>query len=146
MWLTVTFNRLHYNQVNFAGFSHTFVQGMTKGDMSHSCRTPYRKLSVVCHNAGMFTDWLFCSVSQALAGQLQYSICVMNLSDRSLSDDRLGHLMSVAPQQSIILLEDIDAAFVKRDATTEEGNRGGYMNRVSVYKALTLVKKKAILQ
>ena len=71
-------------------------------------------------------------VSQALAGELQYSICVMNLSDRSLSDDRLSHLMSVAPQQSIILLEDIDAAFVKREASTE-ANQGGYMNRVSYH-------------
>lgn len=51
----------------------------------------------------------------ALAGELEYSICVLNLSDRGLSDDRLNHLLSVAPQQSIILLEDIDAAFVSRE-------------------------------
>lgn len=54
----------------------------------------------------------------------------MNLSDRSLSDDRLNHLMSVAPQQSIILLEDIDAAFVKRTDEKEEGRPSGYVNRV----------------
>lgn len=30
-------------------------------------------------------------------------------------DDRLNHLMNTAPVQSIILLEDIDAAFVSRD-------------------------------
>ncbi|XP_053327102.1 mitochondrial chaperone BCS1 [Spea bombifrons] len=51
----------------------------------------------------------------ALAGDLEYSICLMSLSDSSLSDDRLNHLLSVAPQQSIILLEDVDAAFVSRD-------------------------------
>ncbi|TNN68539.1 Mitochondrial chaperone BCS1 [Liparis tanakae] len=51
----------------------------------------------------------------ALAGELGYSICLMSLSDQSLSDDRLNHLLSVAPQQSIILLEDVDAAFVSRD-------------------------------
>ncbi|XP_015675963.1 mitochondrial chaperone BCS1 [Protobothrops mucrosquamatus] len=55
----------------------------------------------------------------ALAGKLQYSICLLSLSDRSLSDDRLNHLLSVAPQQSIILLEDIDAAFVSRDLAAE---------------------------
>ena len=55
----------------------------------------------------------------------------MNLSDRSLSDDRLNHLMSVAPQQSIILLEDIDAAFVKRTDEKEEGRTSGYINRVT---------------
>ncbi|XP_068679582.1 mitochondrial chaperone BCS1-like isoform X3 [Montipora foliosa] len=71
------------------------------------------------------------SFIQALAGELDYSICVMNLSDRSLSDDRLNHLMSVAPQQSIILLEDIDAAFVKRTEEKEEGRTNGYTNRVT---------------
>ena len=43
----------------------------------------------------------------------------MNLSERGLSDDRLNHLLSVAPQESIILLEDIDAAFANRDVTKE---------------------------
>ncbi|XP_032232146.2 mitochondrial chaperone BCS1 [Nematostella vectensis] len=72
------------------------------------------------------------SFIQALAGELDYSICVMNLSDRSLTDDRLNHLMSVAPQQSIILLEDIDAAFVKRDETNAANKGGGmYQNRVT---------------
>ncbi|KAK7169370.1 hypothetical protein R3I93_005365 [Phoxinus phoxinus] len=56
----------------------------------------------------------------ALAGELGYSICLMSLSDRSLSDDRLNHLLSVAPQQSIILLEDVDAAFVSRDLLPAE--------------------------
>ena len=54
-----------------------------------------------------------------ISGELDYSICVLNLSERGLSDDRLNHLLSVAPQQSIILLEDIDAAFVSRDLSAE---------------------------
>ena len=74
---------------------------------------------------------LWLSSSQALAGELDYSICVMNLSDRSLSDDRLIHLMSCAPQQSIVLLEDIDAAFVKRTDEKEEGKAYSYPNRVN---------------
>ncbi|XP_072300199.1 mitochondrial chaperone BCS1-like [Eucyclogobius newberryi] len=44
----------------------------------------------------------------------------MSLSDRTLSDDRLNHLLSVAPQQSIILLEDVDAAFVNRELLPTE--------------------------
>ena len=44
---------------------------------------------------------------------------MLNLSDRGLSDDRLNHLLAVAPQQSIILLEDIDAAFVSREETPQ---------------------------
>lgn len=53
--------------------------------------------------------------STALAGELEYSICVLNLSERGLSDDRLNHLMSLVPQQSIVLLEDVDAAFLSRE-------------------------------
>ena len=55
----------------------------------------------------------------ALAGHLDRGICVLNLSDRLLSDDRLNHLLAIAPQQTIILLEDIDAVFVSREETTE---------------------------
>ncbi|KAJ8687728.1 hypothetical protein QAD02_023522 [Eretmocerus hayati] len=55
----------------------------------------------------------------ALAGHMDRGICVLNLSDRHLSDDRLNHLLAIAPQQSIILLEDIDAVFVSREETTE---------------------------
>lgn len=59
------------------------------------------------------------SYINALAGELDYSICVLNLSERGLSDDRLNHLLTMAPEQSIILLEDIDAAFVSRDLTSK---------------------------
>ncbi|KAH9496147.1 mitochondrial chaperone [Bulinus truncatus] len=59
------------------------------------------------------------SYIMALAGAIDYSICVMNLSDKGMSDDRLTHLLTNAPEQSIILLEDIDAAFVSRDAAKE---------------------------
>lgn len=43
----------------------------------------------------------------------------MNLNDRGMSDDRLNHLLTTAPEQSIILLEDIDAAFLNRDLAKE---------------------------
>ncbi|XP_074094126.1 mitochondrial chaperone BCS1 [Cotesia typhae] len=56
----------------------------------------------------------------ALAGELERGICVLNLSERGLTDDRLNHLLAVAPQQTIILLEDIDAAFRDR---SEENHR-----------------------
>ena len=62
--------------------------------------------------------WLSSS-STALAGELEYSICVLNLSERGLTDDRLNHLLSVAPQQSLILLEDVDAAFVSREDSAQ---------------------------
>jgi chaperone BCS1 len=47
---------------------------------------------------------------------IEHDIAVLNLSDRGLTDDRLGALFAKAPLNSIILLEDIDAAFGSRDA------------------------------
>jgi len=55
------------------------------------------------------------SYIMALAGKLEYDICQMNLSNSALSDERLSYLLNVAPPKSIVLLEDIDAAFLSRE-------------------------------
>lgn len=47
----------------------------------------------------------------ALAGSLDLSICLLNLSERGLTDGKLTYLLSNLPDASILLLEDIDAAF-----------------------------------
>merc|ERR1719334_934913 len=67
----------------------------------------------------------------ALAGELEYSICVLNLSDRSMSDDRLQHRLADAPEQSIILLEDIDAAFVSREDSSVNDAAFKGLNRLT---------------
>ncbi len=59
------------------------------------------------------------SFINALAGELEYGISVLNLSERGLTDDRFNHLLSYAPQSSIVLLEDVDAAFVSREESPE---------------------------
>ncbi|KAF9246154.1 BCS1 N terminal-domain-containing protein [Melanogaster broomeanus] len=61
------------------------------------------------------------SFIQALAGSLSYDICLLNLSERGLADDKLIHLLSNAPERSFILIEDVDAAFNKRVQTSEDG-------------------------
>ncbi|KAI7888866.1 BCS1 N terminal-domain-containing protein [Mucor mucedo] len=61
------------------------------------------------------------SFIQALAGELEYNICILNLSERGLTDDRLNHLLSNVPERSIMLLEDIDAAFTKRSQSDNQG-------------------------
>jgi len=61
------------------------------------------------------------SFVQALAGELEYNICVLNLSERGLTDYKLNHLLANAPERSIVLLEDIDAAFSGREQTSESG-------------------------
>lgn len=67
----------------------------------------------------------------ALAGELEYGICLLNLSERGLTDDRLNHLLNVAPEQSIILLEDIDAAFLSREDTSQQKSAYEGLNRVT---------------
>ncbi|KAH3900257.1 probable Mitochondrial chaperone BCS1 [Saccharomycodes ludwigii] len=65
------------------------------------------------------------SFIQALAGSLDYNICIMNLAEANLTDDRLNHLMNNIPERSILLLEDVDAAFNHREQTAENGFKSG---------------------
>lgn len=67
----------------------------------------------------------------ALAGHLNYSICVLNLSDPSLTDDRLLHLVNTAPRDSLILLEDIDCAVRPRDNEQSHPERWEGLSRVT---------------
>ena len=41
----------------------------------------------------------------AVAGALQYNICILNLAEHGLTDDRLALALSTVPPQSVILLE-----------------------------------------
>lgn len=61
------------------------------------------------------------SFIQALAGSLSYDICLLNLSERGLADDKLIHLLSNAPERCFVLIEDVDAAFNKRVRTSDDG-------------------------
>jgi len=60
------------------------------------------------------------SVIQALAGELDYSICILNLAEITLTDDRLNHLMNNVPNRSILLLEDVDSAFTENRKQHQE--------------------------
>ena len=56
------------------------------------------------------------SFTQAVAGALKLNICYINLSSGNLDDDDLNNMLTRAPANSIILLEDIDALFVQRES------------------------------
>ncbi len=58
------------------------------------------------------------SFVHALASELGYGICVLNLSEGFMSDDRLNQLLNCIPENTILLLEDIDAAQSNRSAST----------------------------
>ncbi|KIX03506.1 uncharacterized protein Z518_07059 [Rhinocladiella mackenziei CBS 650.93] len=64
------------------------------------------------------------SFIQALAGHLNYDIAMLNLSERGLTDDRLNHLLTVIPQRTLVLLEDVDAAFANRRQVDSDGYQG----------------------
>lgn len=72
------------------------------------------------------------SYIMALAGRLEYDICQMNLSNSALSDERLSYLLNVAPPKSIILLEDVDAAFLSREDIDISKNAYQGLGRVTL--------------
>ncbi|KAG0268848.1 hypothetical protein BGZ95_002287 [Linnemannia exigua] len=61
------------------------------------------------------------SFIHALAGELGLNIYVVNLSSKNLTDDTLSELVSDTPSRCLLLIEDVDAAFIQRaskDAAT----------------------------
>ncbi|CAH1712763.1 unnamed protein product [Aphis gossypii] len=72
------------------------------------------------------------SFIKALAGELQYGVCLLNLSERGLTDDRLNYLMTAAPQNTIILLEDVDAAFGGRHESKQVASAYDGLSRVTL--------------
>ncbi|WFD35799.1 Complex III assembly protein translocase and chaperone [Malassezia cuniculi] len=67
----------------------------------------------------------------ALAGSLDFNICLLNLAERGMTDDKLSLLMSTAPDRSIMVLEDVDAAFRGRSADAPERHTDGYQPNVT---------------
>ncbi|KAI9336618.1 P-loop containing nucleoside triphosphate hydrolase protein [Zopfochytrium polystomum] len=66
----------------------------------------------------------------ALAGKLGLNIYVISLANKGLTDETLTELMTCAPRKCILLIEDIDAAFVHRSAVpataaSSDGGSGG---------------------
>eukprot|EP00912_Choanoflagellata_sp_UC4_P001703 UC4_evm1s1086 len=51
----------------------------------------------------------------ALAGELHMVICIIDLSNSLITNDTLLTLFASAPKHSILLLEDVDVAFKKRE-------------------------------
>jgi chaperone BCS1 len=64
------------------------------------------------------------SLISAMAGELELNICILNLSNPSLDDGKLLELMAEVPADSIVVLEDVDAAFQQRDRASD-GAAGG---------------------
>ncbi|KAK8097686.1 putative BCS1 protein precursor [Apiospora kogelbergensis] len=64
------------------------------------------------------------SFIHALAGELDYNVAMVNLSEVGVTDDKLAFLLSKVPERTIILLEDVDSAFVNRTKRASDGYSG----------------------
>jgi chaperone BCS1 len=51
------------------------------------------------------------------------NICIVSLNDKDMSDEQLNHLLNSAPPRSILLLEDVDAAFWARESVVDSHTR-----------------------
>ncbi|TKR67435.1 hypothetical protein L596_023587 [Steinernema carpocapsae] len=76
------------------------------------------------------------SYIKALASSQGYSVCIVSMSDRTLDDDRLCHLLNTAPKNSVVILEDIDACGV---------NHRDPMNKHVAYDGMTRVTYSGLL-
>ena len=65
------------------------------------------------------------SFVQALAGELGKDICMLNLSDKELTDTRLASALREAPGNALVMIEDIDSVFVERKRCVGNGDKGG---------------------
>jgi chaperone BCS1 len=108
---------------------HNFL---SSSDWYHDRGIPYRRGYLLHGPPGTGKS----SLVQALAAEIGYAICVLNLSERGLTDDRLCHLLANMPERSLALLEDVDAAFSRRTQTDEEGYRGANVTFSGLLNAL----------
>ncbi|KAI1198043.1 BCS1 N terminal-domain-containing protein [Nemania serpens] len=76
------------------------------------------------------------SFIQALAGELDYSVAMINLSEIGVTDDKLAFLLTKLPERSIVLLEDADSAFVNRKSRGADGYSGGTVTFSGLLNAL----------
>lgn len=73
------------------------------------------------------------STIAALASHFDMDLAILNLAAAGLGDDELRNLLSDAPQNSIVLIEDIDCVFTERQATEDKDNKitfSGLLNAI----------------
>ncbi|KAI9748993.1 MAG: hypothetical protein M1815_002836 [Lichina confinis] len=119
------------------GVKETIVEDVKdflgSGTWYHDRGIPYRRGYLLHGPPGSGKS----SFIQALAGELDHNISLLNLSERGLTDDRLGHLLTNMPARTIVLLEDVDAAFANRRVQTDgHGYRGANVTFSGLLNAL----------
>uniref|UniRef100_A0A914DRG9 Mitochondrial chaperone BCS1 n=1 Tax=Acrobeloides nanus TaxID=290746 RepID=A0A914DRG9_9BILA len=84
---------------------------MESADWYHERGVPYRRGYLLYGPPGTGKT----SVISALASQFGYSVAILSLNDRLLTDSTVNQLINRAPNKTFVLLEDIDVAFVSRE-------------------------------
>ncbi|KHN98619.1 mitochondrial chaperone BCS1 [Metarhizium album ARSEF 1941] len=76
------------------------------------------------------------SFIQALAGELDFGVATINLSEMGMTDDKLAYLLTKLPKRCFLLLEDADAAFVNRRQRDADGYNGASVTFSGLLNAL----------
>ncbi|KAG6001256.1 hypothetical protein E4U21_004543 [Claviceps maximensis] len=76
------------------------------------------------------------SFIQALAGELDFGVAMINLSEMGMTDDKLAYLLTKLPKRCLLLLEDADAAFVNRQRREADGYSGATVTFSGLLNAL----------
>lgn len=76
------------------------------------------------------------SFVQALAGEMDFNIAMLSLSQRGLTDDLLNQLLVKVPPRTVVLLEDADAAFNNRQQVDAHGYSGASVTYSGLLNAL----------
>ncbi|KAI0990653.1 hypothetical protein GJ496_010647 [Pomphorhynchus laevis] len=82
----------------------------------HDTGIPYRRGYLFYGPPGCGKSSLIFS----LAGNMNRSICSLNLGERTMTDDRLNQLLNNAPSNSVISLEDVDAIISNQQTINSE--------------------------
>ena len=72
------------------------------------------------------------SVIVALAGHLGLGISILSLADTNMTDSSLQARIADVPRNTLLLLEDIDAAFVSREASTMTNTAHAGLSQVTL--------------
>lgn len=76
------------------------------------------------------------SFIQALAGELDFGVAMINLSEMGMTDDKLAYLLTKLPKRTLLLLEDADAAFINRRQRDADGYSGASVTFSGLLNAL----------
>ncbi|KAG9253493.1 mitochondrial chaperone BCS1 [Emericellopsis atlantica] len=76
------------------------------------------------------------SFIHALAGELDFNVAMINLSEMGMTDDKLAYLLTKLPKRSLLVLEDADAAFVNRRQRDADGYSGASVTYSGLLNAL----------